>query len=70
MEEDKPLGTAGSLRLITEPFTKPFIVTNCDILIHADYEDIYRHHKESENALTIVTGNEKYGGTLWGDPCE
>ena len=55
MEEDKPLGTAGSLRLITEPFTKPFIVTNCDILIHADYEDIYRHHKESENALTIVT---------------
>ncbi|MBC5712649.1 nucleotidyltransferase family protein [Roseburia sp. BX1005] len=55
VEEDKPLGTAGSLRLITEPFTKPFIVTNCDILIHADYEDIYRHHKESENALTIVT---------------
>ena len=55
VEEDKPLGTAGSLRLIQEEFDKPFIVTNCDILIHADYEDIYRYHKESGNELTIVT---------------
>ena len=55
VEEDKPLGTAGSLQLIQNKFEKPFIVTNCDILIHADYEDIYRYHKESGNELTIVT---------------
>lgn len=55
VEEDKPLGTAGSLQLIEEEFTEPFIVTNCDILIHADYEDIYQYHKESGNELTIVT---------------
>lgn len=55
VEEAKPLGTAGSLQLITDSFEKPFIVTNCDILIHADYEDIYRYHKESGNELTIVT---------------
>lgn len=55
VEEDKPLGTAGSLQLIQNEFEKPFIVTNCDILIHADYEDIYRYHKESGNELTIVT---------------
>ena len=55
VEEDKPLGTAGSLQLITDSFEKPFIVTNCDILIHADYEDIYRYHKKSGNELTIVT---------------
>lgn len=55
VEEDKPLGTAGSLRLIEEEFEQPFIVTNCDILIHADYTDIYRYHLESGNELTIVT---------------
>lgn len=55
VEEDKPLGTAGSLGLIGERFDRPFIVTNCDILIHADYADIYKYHMESENELTIVT---------------
>lgn len=55
VEENQPLGTAGSLRLITEGFNRPFIVTNCDILIDADYADIYRHHCESGNLLTIVT---------------
>ena len=55
VEEDKPLGTAGSLSLIEQEFEKPFIVTNCDILIHADYDDIYRYHEEAGNELTIVT---------------
>ena len=39
--------------LIENDFIEPFVVTNCDILIHADYEDIYRYHKESGNELTI-----------------
>lgn len=55
VEEDKPLGTAGSLQLIQDTFDCPFVVTNCDILIHADYTDIYKYHIESENELTIVT---------------
>ncbi|MCX4270178.1 MAG: nucleotidyltransferase family protein [Lachnospiraceae bacterium] len=55
VEEDKPLGTAGSLHLIQEKFDKPIIVTNCDILIHADYKDIYQYHQQSGNELTIVT---------------
>lgn len=55
VEEDKPLGTAGSLGLIEDPFDKPFIVTNCDILIHADYEDIYQYHLDAGNELTVVT---------------
>lgn len=55
IEEEKPLGTAGSLGLIKEKFREPFIVTNCDILIHADYGDIYQYHKDSGNELTIVS---------------
>ena len=55
VEEDRPLGTAGSLQLIKEEFRQPFIVTNCDILIHADYADIYKYHVDTGNELTIVT---------------
>lgn len=55
VEENQPLGTAGSLRLIENGFDRPFIVTNCDILIDADYEDLYRYHRQSGNELTIVT---------------
>ena len=55
VEEKRPLGTAGSLQLIDGKFKEPFIVTNCDILIHTNYADMYRYHIESENELTIVT---------------
>lgn len=55
VEEDKPLGTAGSLKLINRRFDRPIIVTNCDILIHADYDDIYKYHVESRNDLTIIS---------------
>lgn len=55
VEEDKPLGTAGSLKLLPKRFDRPFIVTNCDILIHADYNDIYQYHVKSGNELTIVS---------------
>lgn len=54
VEEDKPLGTAGSLSLIDKEFKSPFFLTNCDVLIKADYADIYRHHIESGNEITMV----------------
>ena len=55
VEEEKPLGTAGSLPLLGDAFHEPFLVTNCDVLIHANYADIYKHHQEMGNELTIVT---------------
>lgn len=55
VEEDHPLGTAGSLKLIKDKFERPIILSNCDILIDANYGEIYKHHQESGNVLTIVT---------------
>lgn len=55
VEESKPLGTAGSIKLIKKQFKQPVIVTNCDILIEADYEKVLSYHRESGNALTIVS---------------
>ena len=55
VDEDKPLGTAGSIRLIKKKFDRPVIVTNCDILIEADYEKILNYHIDSSNDITIVS---------------
>lgn len=55
VDENEPLGTAGSLRLIHKKFERPVIVTNCDILINANYQDIYEYHMKSGNELTIVS---------------
>ncbi len=55
VEEDKPLGTAGSIRLIKKKFDKSLIITNCDILIEADYGNVMQYHQESGNAMTIVS---------------
>lgn len=55
VEEDMPLGTAGSIKLIRKEFHTPVIITNCDILIEADYGKVLRFHKDSGNAMTIVS---------------
>ncbi len=55
VEESKPLGTCGSIKLIEETFDKPLFVTNCDSLIMADYGDIYKYHVNSGNSVTIVS---------------
>lgn len=59
VEENVPLGTAGSLKLIDKRFDNPFFVTNCDILINADYSDLYKYHKDMGNALTMVVALKK-----------
>ena len=33
VDENEPLGTAGSLQLLMGKFDKPFFVTNCDIIV-------------------------------------
>lgn len=55
VEENQPLGTAGGIRLIRESFDIPVIVTNCDILIEADYQSLMEYHNDSSNDMTIVS---------------
>ena len=52
--EDMPLGTGGALKYLEGKITKPFFFSNCDILIKANYEDIYRNHLMKKNDFTIV----------------
>ena len=60
VSEDKPLGTAGSLCFLKNEIGSTFFVTNCDVIVDADYGDIVRFHKERQNALTLVATTKKF----------
>jgi dTDP-glucose pyrophosphorylase len=59
-QEDKPLGTAGSMYLLKGKINSSFFVSNCDILIDQDIEEIYKYHKENNNLITIVSALKHY----------
>lgn len=52
--EEKPLGTAGALRLIRN-LDEPFIVMNGDILTDLNYSDLYKFHQAQKGVATIAT---------------
>lgn len=53
-EEKEFLGTAGGLGLLKDKLHTTFFVSNCDILINADLECIYKTHKANGNKITFV----------------
>ena len=53
-DEDKPLGPAGGLCLLKGVMKKAFFLSNCDILVDADYSEIYAFHKREGNLITAV----------------
>lgn len=54
-EEDKPLGTIGSVSLLKGKISTPFFVSNCDSINEQDYRDVYDYHVSNHNDMTIVT---------------
>jgi dTDP-glucose pyrophosphorylase len=59
-QEEKPLGTAGSLYLLLESISTTFFVTNCDIIIKQDLGEVYKYHKENKNDITLVAALKHY----------
>lgn len=55
LNEEKPMGTAGSLSLLNGKIDQTFFVTNCDILIEQDYSEILDYHQSNKNEITIVS---------------
>ena len=60
-EENKPLGTIGSVALLKGEIDTPFFVSNCDIVIDQDMRDVYDYHRENHNDVTIVTAVKSVG---------
>lgn len=59
-QEEKPMGTAGSLSLLKDKIKETFFVSNCDILIEQDYSEILDYHKTNKNDITIVAALKHY----------
>lgn len=55
LQEANFYGTAGSLTLLPRGFSSTFIVSNCDIIVKADFADILDFHKKSGACLTIIS---------------
>ena len=60
VEEQEPLGTAGSLRFLAGRFKRPFLLTNCDIIIDADYADLYAFHLNENYDITLVVSTKEH----------
>jgi len=53
LEEDEPLGTAGSLQLLPHSVQEPFLVMNGDVLTRFNLTQLLRFHVEQEAACTL-----------------
>ena len=60
VEEDKDLGTIGGISLLKDCIKGAFFVTNCDIIVKADYADILDFHKKEKNSLTMVCSMKNF----------
>ena len=46
--------------IIKNKIHSTFFVSNCDILIEQDLEEIYNYHKNNKNKITIVSAIKRY----------
>jgi len=51
--EDKPLGTAGGLKLASSKLKEPFFVMNGDLLTNVNFEKLYDFHYSSKSVATM-----------------
>lgn len=59
--EDKGfLGTAGSLKFLEDKINDNLIVSNCDVIVRANFEDVLDFHKDKKASLTILSSIQHY----------
>ena len=51
--EPKKLGTAGSLKLLPQNLTRPFLVLNGDVLTRLNFKNLLKFHENYKNVATI-----------------
>lgn len=60
LEEQEYLGTGGGLKLLTGCVDNTFFMSNCDILINADYAEILQYHQHAGNMITLVCARRRF----------
>ncbi len=54
VEEKEFLGTAGSLGMIKNKADKTVLVSNCDVILDIDFNELLEYHARAKNDFTIV----------------
>jgi len=60
VKEETFLGTAGSLKLLEKDISDTFIVSNCDVIVKANFEEVVRFHIEQGASLTVLSAIQHY----------
>ena len=60
INEDRPLGTAGSLYLLKNKIKGPFFLTNCDTIVNTNYFNILNFHLKNKNDITTVVAKKVF----------
>ena len=60
INEEKPLGTAGSLFYLRNKIKNYFFLTNCDIIVNTNYHDILNFHLKNKNDITLVVAKKSF----------
>jgi dTDP-glucose pyrophosphorylase len=60
IEENEPRGTAGCLRTFGASNPESIIVTNCDIVVQADYAELVAFHTANHYDITLVASLKDY----------
>lgn len=58
--EEKFLGTGGGLSLLKGMIDSTFILSNCDILVNADFECLIKTHEKERNVITFVGAMKEF----------
>ena len=54
LEEEEYLGTIGALKLMENKLEMPIFVSNCDVIINANYREFYKYHMDNQFSITLV----------------
>ena len=54
IQEKDFLGTIGALSLVKDKLGGTFIVSNCDVIIDANYDSLLNYHKQNNNQITVL----------------
>jgi dTDP-glucose pyrophosphorylase len=60
VDEEEPLGTAGSLAYLTGKLSRAFFVSNCDIIVNTNYDKLYEFHTKGNFDITLVASTKEY----------
>lgn len=60
IEEEEYLGTGGGLRLLLDHLNTTFFMSNCDIIINADYDKMLAYHRKAGNLITMICASRRF----------